>query len=263
MAFFGLFSLFPLMLVLIATGTSILDDPLAKEQILEMIMNVFPFSLKIVEENIQKVLNIRGTVQFFGLLTLAWSATGAFTALTRNINRAWPNATRRNFLINRLMAFLMLGVILVVILTLLLSNTIINILPIDTNGVAILMNSLRYFSRFMVWLVTYLTLLWLYRWIPNTDVTWSEAAWGSLFASLGTVIVTTGFAWSISTGFSNYSLVYGSLGAILALMFWIYLISVIVLFGAHLSSSVAYYDRISKEKMLESLDFKSKPGKNQ
>ena len=247
MAFYGLFSLFPLLLFLVATGSSILKQPLAQEQVLDILMQAFPFSVNIVEENVQKVLKARGTVQFLGLLILSWSATGVFTVLTRNINRAWPNADRHNFLKMRLMAFAMLGVMMAVMISLLLANALFRFLPQNSYGIAALITSLRYFSQLIIWALVFLTLLWLYRWIPNTYVTWSEAAWGAVVASVGAVTATAGFSWYLGSGLANYSLVYGSLAAIVALLFWIFLLSIIILFGAHLSSSVAYYARIKDQ----------------
>jgi len=246
MAFYGLFSLFPLLLVLVATGSSILHHPQAQEQVLEILMEAFPFSVQIIEENVQKVLNVRGSVQLFGFLGLAWSATGAFTVLTRNINRAWPNANRHNFFKMRLMAFLMLAVMIGVLVILLVANTFGRLLPQEIGGLASLLVSLRYFSHFAMWVLAFITLSWLYRWIPNTEVLWSEAAWGALTASVGAVVVTYGFSWYLVSerGISNYNLVYGSLGTIVALMFWIYLLGLIVLFGAHLSSTIAYFQRL-------------------
>jgi membrane protein len=244
MAYFGLFSLFPLMLVLVAMGSSILDSSQAQEQILNMIMDVFPFSVGIVEENIQKVLQVRGSVKLVGLAGLTWSATGGFSVLTRHINRAWPNADQRSFLKTRLMAYAMLAALVVVMIFLLTANTITQLLPESINGLAGVFTSLRYFSRAVIAVLGFVTLMWLYRWIPNTDVNWSEAIWGSLLATLGTIVVSVGFGWYIGSGLSNYNLVYGSLGAIVALLFWIYLVSIIVLFGAHLSAAIAHFQHL-------------------
>jgi len=212
-------------------------------------MEAFPFSVSIVEENIQKVLKARGTVQFYGLIGLAWSATGIFTVLTRNINLAWPNADRHNYFKMRIMAFGMLIGVASVMVILVIANTIFRLLPQNLAGFTALVVSLRYFSRLMIWLLTFISLLWLYRWIPNTEVLWSEAAWGAFIGSFGTFLATSIFSWYLTSGegFSNYNLVYGSLGAIVALLFWIYLLSIIILFGAHLTSSIAYYTRIKPE----------------
>jgi membrane protein len=247
-AFFGVFSLFPMLLILVSIGSSVLHRPQAQEQVLSVLMEAFPFSVDIIEENVQKVLKARGSVQIFGWLGLAWSATGVFTVLTRNINRAWPNADRHKFLKMRLMAFAMLFGMFVVTAVLMVANTVIRFLPQSMGGIASLVVSLRFFTNIVIWLLTFITLLWLYRWLPNTEVLWSEAAWGALLGSTGTIVVTSGFSWYLrsGSGLTNYNLVYGSLGTIVALMFWIYLLNFIILFGAHLSSSIAYFTRIKK-----------------
>jgi membrane protein len=59
-----------------------------------------------------------------------------------------------------------------------------------------------------------------------------------LFASTAWKIATAGFTWYVTSGFGRYQLVYGSLGAVVALLFLIYLISMITLFGAHLSAAI-------------------------
>lgn len=245
-AFYGLFSLFPMLLLLVSMGSSVLNRPQAQDQVLHALMQAFPFSVGIVEENVQKVLKARGSVQIFGWLALAWSATSAFTVLTRNINRSWPNADRHNFLKMRLMAFAMLAGMVAVTGVLMVANTVIKFLPQGIGGIASLVVSFRYFTHLIIWALTFITLLWLYRWLPNTEVLWSEAACGALIGSTGTVVATLGFSWYLrsGSGLTNYNLVYGSLGTIVALMFWIYLLNFIILFGAHLSSSIAYYTRI-------------------
>ena len=53
MAFFGLFSLFPLILVMVSMGSSILNRPQAQDQVFELLMEAFPFSVDIVEEDLK------------------------------------------------------------------------------------------------------------------------------------------------------------------------------------------------------------------
>jgi len=83
----------------------------------------------------------------------------------------------------------------------------------------------------------------LYRWIPNTEVKWSQAFWGALVATLGWEIATQTFTWYLTSGMARYQLVYGSLGTVVALMFWIYLSSLITFYGAHLSAAVTQHSK--------------------
>ena len=66
--------------------------------------------------------------------------------------------------------------------------------------------------------------------------------WGALIASLAWKAVTAGFSWYLGSSFGQYQLVYGSLGAIVAFLFLIYIISLITLFGAHLSAAIESWE---------------------
>jgi uncharacterized BrkB/YihY/UPF0761 family membrane protein len=103
-------------------------------------------------------------------------------------------------------------------------------------------------SRLIPWLLTYLVFLLLYWWIPNTKVNWSEANWGALAATFAWEFNRAGFIWYLNSGLARYQLVYGSLGALVALMLWIYLSSLIALFGAHLSAAIAAHSQAKNEK---------------
>ncbi len=77
--------------------------------------------------------------------------------------------------------------------------------------------------------------------MPNTEVKRRAAFWGALVAALAWEVAANGLAWYLKSGLVQYELVYGSLGAVVALMFWIYLSSWITLFGAHLSAAIAQH----------------------
>jgi membrane protein len=103
-------------------------------------------------------------------------------------------------------------------------------------------------SNIIPWFLIFLTFLSLYRWVPNTKVYWWEAAWGAAVAALGWELVNRGFSWYLTSGLARYQLVYGSLGAVIALLLWLYLSALIVLYGAHLSAAIAQRTRVQEEE---------------
>lgn len=246
-AYYALFSLFPLLIFLVIIGSTVLEIDQVQSQVLSFVGEVFPASKELVADNIQQVLRLRGAVGIIGIVGLLWSATAVFSALVRNINRAWHTAGPRNFLMGRLIALSMVGVLLVLLLLSFLAATVIRLLsqfeillwggiPVtDTSSWSIL-------SRMIPWILTFLIFQGLYRWVPNTEVKWSEAFWGALFATTAWEITKTGFGWFISSGLTNQRLVYGSLGAVIALLLWVYLSGLIALLGAHLSASITHYN---------------------
>ncbi|MEN8172228.1 MAG: YihY/virulence factor BrkB family protein [Chloroflexota bacterium] len=238
-AFYSFFSLFPLLLIMVSFGGSFLESSQAQSEVLDFLLRIFPFSGDVIEGNIKEVLRARSSVNSWSVVMLFWSGSGAFAAFSRAINQAWPRAKRRPFIIRRLMA---LGAIIVLVvgLTLLLPLIALShLLPENLNSAVHAFGQIRYISQFLVWFLFFLTLSMLYRWIPNIDVARDESMWGGLVASLGSFAATGGFTWFLKSGLVRYNLVYGSLGTVVALMAWIYLLSVIILFGAYLSAAVA------------------------
>ncbi len=253
-AYYALFSLFPLLFFLVAIGSSVLKSQQVQQQVLTFVTESLPTARDLVEKNIDHMLEIRGTVGLVGTIGLVWSATAVFNALTHNINRAWRNAGRHNFLRGRLMALTIAGSAIGLLLILsLFITTAFNLLAqfsIPLLGDVSIYRTLlwRVLSRLIPWVLMYLMFLLLYWWIPNTKVKWSEANWGALVATFAWEINRAGFIWYLNSGLARYQLIYGSLGAVVALILWIYLSSLIVLFGAHLSAAIAQHTRPKDEK---------------
>ena len=240
LAYYAFFSLFPLLLVLIACGSYFLNSREIYQDVTQFVQETFPVSTQVINENLQQALNVRGTVGVIGLLTLLWSASGVFTNLAFNINLAWPSAPRRNLLEKRLVGMGMiagLSGLLILSLSLDWIAGLIPILNLDSASASTL-SLLRLISGLGSWLTIFLLFLALYRWVPNTSVRWIAAIWGALAASVAWKVSTAGFSWYLSSGMGSYSLVYGSLGAIVALLFLIFIVSMITLFGAHLSAAI-------------------------
>jgi len=243
-AYYALFSLFPLLLALVAAGSLVLEDELAIQEAIDLVSNAIPVSQELIRQNIRQVFQSRGTFGVVGLLGLVWSATGVFTNLARHINRAWSETEQRGFFRGRLVALAMVGILALLLILSVASTTVINLLP---QVILPLLNSVPIYETALWPIVTGLLPLLLsfglfvalYRWVPNTTVPWRAALWGAGVAALLWEIAKRGFLWYLNTGLARYSLVYGSLGTVVALMFWLYLSASITFFGAHLTATVA------------------------
>jgi len=247
LAYYAFFSLFPLLLVLVAGGSYFLNSQQVYQNVTQWVQDNLPVSPQLINENLRQVLDARGAVGTIGLLTLLWSASGFFTNLAHNINLAWSEAARRNFLEKRLVGLGMIAGLSGLLILSLSLDWITNLVPFLIFGSASPLGSglWRLFSDLASWLTIFLLFLALYRWVPATDVHWSATFWSALFTSFAWKVVTAGFSWYMSSGLGSYSLVYGSLGAIVALLFLIFIVSMITLFGAHLSAAI---DRWENEK---------------
>ena len=244
LAYYTVFSIFPLMLVFIAVGSYFLDSQQVFNTVTQFIQQALPISRQVINENLEEILEQRGTAGIVSLLILLWSGSGMFTNLAYNINLAWPRAARRNFLQSRLVGLWMIvGLIGLIALSLFLSWLTARLPFIHTASTSPTdLFILRAISALGSWLMIFLVFLTLYHWIPTLRVRWSATIWGALIASLAWKAITTGFSWYLGSNFSQYQLVYGSLGAIVAFLFLIYIISFIILFGAHLSAAIESWE---------------------
>src|SRR3990170_2760130 len=82
-----------------------------------------------------------------------------------------------------------------------------------------------------------LTFLVIYLYLPNVRIRWTNAIIGALVAGLLFEGIKQAFFWYLQT-FARYQLVYGSLTGIIVFLVWMYLSSAILLFGAELASQI-------------------------
>jgi membrane protein len=243
MAFYAFFSLFPLLLFLVVGTSYILEVESAYNYVIENVYRVLPTAQSLIDANLQLVLNSRGAISLVSLAGFVWSSTSFFSILTRNINRANPISTKRGFFEDRVVALGMIALLALLLGLSLLSNTITGVLPkinILSIGETPLHETIvwRYFIKLIPYLITLLLLTALYRYIPKEKVGWRGVLISAPLAALLWQGATKIFTWLIQGGLVQYELIYGSLGTLAGLLFWVYLISLITIFGAHLSAVI-------------------------
>jgi membrane protein len=244
MAYYTLFSLFPLLLALVAVGGYFLQQPTVFNEVVSLLGRVFPVSQQLIADNLQQIMKVRGSLGIVGLIGAIWSGTGVFSVLSNNINEAWRGAEQRNFLQSRLVALGMAGVLVILLVLAVVSSTVINVL--STVEVPLLQRLSVYGSPLwnaagtvIPWVLTFLLFLALYWWVPTAKVRFSAAFWAALVVTVVWEAASALFAFYVTSGLARYQIVYGSLGSVAALMVWIYLSSWIIIFGAHLSAAIA------------------------
>ncbi|MGE5073787.1 MAG: YihY/virulence factor BrkB family protein [Anaerolineae bacterium] len=249
LAYYTFFSIFPLMLLLVLVGSFFLDRQVMVQGVTQAIQSALPVSQQFITNNLMQVLQQRTAVGIFVLISLLWSASNMFNNLAFEINQAWPEARRRNFLQSRLIGLdMILGLTGLLILTIILDAVAKWLAgPSTPNAPLSSLNIWTIVSSVVSWIAVFLLYLAMYRWVPTVPVAWSASAWGALAASIGWKAATTGFSWYLNSPFARYELVYGSLGTIVAFLFLIYIIALVTLFGAHLASAIDHLNRRTQD----------------
>ncbi len=241
MAYYAFFSLFPLLVVLVVAGSFVLEAERAFGAVVGMVGQALPGSRELIEQNVHQVIRLRGPVGLVGILTLVWSASSFFSLLSDNIERAWPDGSARSAIRRRLLALAMVVGMAVLMALSLLANAVLQRLPAaDFVGrLAALGRPLgASFSRVLPWGLSFMMFLSLYRWLPNRRVPWRAALWGAGSVTLLWLVAGQAFVWYLGSGLARYELVYGSIGAVIVLLLWIYLTSFVTLAGAHLTAAI-------------------------
>jgi len=242
LGYYAFFSIFPMLLAIIVIGSFFLDISVVETQLLNVLSGTLPGAESLVIQNINHVLELRGTITFIALISLIWSATSVFNILAININRAFPRAGQLDFVKSRLRAlliFLGLGLLLVLSLA---TSTLVGLIPVIELPIDDILLHETIFWRIgaiiLPVLFNWLMFWGLYQWVPTISVSRRASTIGGLVVGVAWQILNRGFAWFLSSSLNQYQLVYGSLGTVVALLFWVYLTATIVLIGAHLTAAI-------------------------
>ena len=100
-AYYTLFSLFPLLLGLIALLGLFLDAQHIQTRLNDFASDYLPGSEQLVKSNIDAVLGLRGALGLFAVIGLFWSGSAIFGAISRSVNRAWDVQKNRPVYIDK------------------------------------------------------------------------------------------------------------------------------------------------------------------
>ena len=262
LAYYGLFSIFPLLLAVVSIGSMFLDGGLVKAELLETITQWFPISADTVNSQVTAVLNLRGSVTIFAVISLLWSGSNVFDKVIVNINRAFPQGSRPGFFKSRGMALLIIVVMILLFSVSLLISTVIEIFPAAENALfgQLLTSAKAWVEVLQIapLVLKFFLFLAVYSWIPQSaSILFKARLIGALVTAILWELSSRLLGWAISSGFTNYEIIYGSLASIMALMVWLYLSSYTLFFGAHLVHAI---DTHSKREMSSAGKVKIKAG---
>ena len=245
-SFYALFAIFPLSLAIMTLMILLgFGSEQGKVDLAKSIAEVLPVSSEFIADRIGDVARDTAITGILGALGLLWAATAAFAAIRKGINAAWGIRKPRPFIKERLIDFALVlgaGIIMLSILysgpSLAVARQILEVMaPESTTLNNFLWNFL---AKLLSPAASFLAFLVMYRFLPNTQVRLQDVWPPALLASLAFEGVKWGFVTYVSTAVP-YNQVYGSVGAIIALLTWVYLSALIVLFGALVSSQYAAY----------------------
>jgi membrane protein len=240
MSYFGLMTLFPALLLLLALSNKIA----AGNQMISHVVQVYPGSTQFLRDTIRSLSGISPGITITCAIVVLWAGSWVFAIVERALNRIW-GTTHRTFLHGRLLTLAMIGAVgLLLSVSVLLTSVLVYFQDIGERL------SPRQLERYplllsvgtLAWqiifaavslLVTFAVFSMVYRFMPNAFVTFRDTVPGALIGSLLWEAAKYVFAWSLN--YFNYEQIYGSVGAVVAVLTWGYVSSLVLLFGAQLT----------------------------
>lgn len=249
LAYSLIFSFFPFLIFLM---TLVGYSPISSTEVLAGLNRILPKNaLELIHNIIVEVVDSRnGHLLSISLFVTVWSASGGFNAVIKGINKAYDESEDRSILKVQLIAILCtFGVTFIILLTILLlvfGQIFGRYLAIKL-GYSFVFQRIWNTVRYIVMLLSMMFIFAaLYHYTPSRRLTWKEVIPGAIFSTIGLVTVSMGFAFYVNN-FGNYSLVYGSIGVVIILLTWLFLLSIIIIMGGEINATLAF-DREGKEK---------------
>jgi len=242
--FYSLLALFPAIGAMVSIY-GLFAEPATISEHLDVVGTVVPSGgMEIIGEQVKRIASKGGAAlgfgAIFGLLTALWSANQAVKAIVDALNVVYGEREKRSFIYRTALtlSFTVAGIAFI-----LLAMGAVVVLPIALNfvGLGDTAETLISLARWPVMLaVVALFLACLYRFGPDRDKPrWRWVSWGSAVAAVGWAAVSAGFSYYV-TNFGNYNETYGSLGAVVGFMTWIWISSTVVLVGAELDAEMEH-----------------------
>lgn len=223
------------------------------------LLNVFQFVSPDALDELLKILNRIGTptisnllsyvinelyVQSSGalisvsLLSALWSSSKGVYAIERGLNEIYGNEKMQGFVKARFFSFfymiLLIVVLLFTMIVLMFGSSIQDLIGKFIPPLYHIINMFLQFRLLVFLPILVVFFMCLYTFYPGRRLRFRDQFWGAAFSAVGWIIFSFCYEFYIQN-ITNYSRIYGSMGAILLLLLWIYFCMCIMLFGAELN----------------------------
>jgi len=251
MAYYFLFAVFPFFLFL-TTLIGYLPIPHLMDYVLSSAARMLPSqAFDLLQDNIRALFsNKKQGLLSLGVVLALWASSNAVAAIMNAMNKLYVVKEGRPFWKVRLTALFLviaLSVLFLLALVLLMFGTKIGAL------IAARVDFGTYFR--VAWnlmlvpvilILLSLAVATVYYFAPDVEQKWKWISPGSVVAIPSWIVVSLGFSYYINN-FSSYDKTYGSLGAVIILLLWLYISGFIILAGAVINAVIEHSSQEGKE----------------
>ena len=246
LAYYMVLSFIPfLMFLMTLVGFSHLNS----DVVLNLLSNVMPTeAFNLIQSTVIEIVDREQTGLLWISIALAiWVSSSGFKAVIKGLNKAYGVKETRSYIKLKLISMIytiLLALIVIATLFLFVFGDVIGDFFIKVlehpEVIYYIWNMLRYV---VVILIMVLFFMFLYNATPCVRLGWLEVIPGAVITTLGWISISYIFAYYVNN-FSNYSRLYGSLGAVFMFMTWMFITSMILILGGEINAVLAEKNRL-------------------
>lgn len=236
LSYYALFSLFPLVLLIIVFSTSFIDGEQTQSSLEDIISLFFPGDTALVlTDAVESTQTSRGSVTIFSLVLLGWSSSNLFGNLEKVLNGTFNINMSRKIYERRFIGIIMIFMLAIFLMASLLTNVIFSFLGL------LFLNSfnvwLQMASLFVPTAFNAAIFAMLYGFLPQHHLRWDAILPVSLIAGGAFELGKWIFVWYLQN-LSALDFVYGSVTTVVVFMLWMFYTFCLLLLGAEICVAV-------------------------
>ena len=241
-SYFSMLALFPSLLVLLTIGNRLVGPQTVEKYVIGQVLVFLPGAQTFVSKNLDSISTISTGIILSCLFVMLWATSWVFTVIEKALNRVWGTYPR-SFLHGRAVNIAVITLVWGLLACSALFTSFVTGLRAAADKIPLRLgpwltelSGFAWQSIFVLVSVAVTIILFtvLYKLLPNTHVPFTEALPGAVLAGIFWEAAKFGFSFLLP--YFHYDLLYGSIGAAVALLTWVYLSSVIMLFGAQFTA---------------------------
>lgn len=252
-AYYALLSFFPFLLLVFSLLGSITDNENDRIAVLTFVFRYFPTQLDFVNAQLLAFRDTRVELSVAGALALIWASLGVFGAITSGVNEAWGVEKQRSFWKHRMVSFLMLvaaGGVMILGLLLVVALEV-----AQTTAFGVMLARFGWLAVLQTLTADYLATVLLivgvglvYYFIPNAKIRFRDVWVGAALTGILWRLAFDGFSWYIGAN-TSMRMIHGSIAAVVVFLFWVYISSIILMYGVEFTAAYARLRRHRPDDM--------------
>ncbi len=233
-AFFAFSAMLPL-LVIVVFGALYFIPPSAVRALLSTLLDVMaptvPHEVNLVSESVARLFDLRGRMSLVALFGLLWTVIGGFVSFQQILDIIWELRTHRSFVKQYVIGFIMVGFFLLLAVASSVAAAIPRVIAADLQSLAHgagWPHVVVLLSQVILPMSLFVAVYFSYRFLPSHALRDPPLVAGAVLATAAIMLSRAAFNWYLGN-LGQYELLYGALAFVVLLLFWIYIVSVVIL----------------------------------